>query len=209
MSNTNATSTERVSVPRILAELLMLGHQRKLPDPIDMYATYENGCASVKLASFADQALWSDALGAKPSTEFTSKDGMRFCRVHGTRRDGWFITVDASEPAVPSHTELPGETLAVLEDIAPPARQIAIVSEERAEEILAGLNGFIKRDGSQVVDYGRDLAVSWAREQPEVVSAGFDAVDDEGLAELADGTMVVWAQDFKRWCFAVPTGTAS
>lgn len=116
MSTSDVTSTDRVSVPRILAYLLALGEKNKLPTPIHLDATFENGCAGVRLANHADQASWAGTLGLTQVDSWTARSGSAM-RTSYLRKWGWFITVEAEGPQG-APTELDAETMTALERIA-------------------------------------------------------------------------------------------
>jgi len=264
----DGTATERVSVPAVLADLIMLGQLHKLPDPIAMRATDSNAIVGLDFASRAALDAWAEALGISDSTATQPHEGgaLHNAYLHRSQRGGlggYSVNLTAHTPAE-VHTELPAATLIALDHIAnPPAvepcegcgwdnpvtrgcpcgrlycghcecdcadwhlvvheghegdyatcpmpdcvrlrGEIAsppAVSDERAEEILAGLNGFIVPGD----DFHLDAATSWAATQKEVAEAEL-VCDGPPEIKLADGTLIVWEPSFKRWC--IVAGSAS
>lgn len=199
MSTPDATAAERVSVPRILADLLMLGQLHHLPDPFALEATEGNGIASIDVRSKAAFDAWTAALGCNPNGYFSDqpyKTG-RIASAPAVTRLGWHVTL-AAQYEGEVHTELPVEQLLALDQIANPATV-------RAEEIRGKLNGFRSQIGDET-DANLDLAVGWAREQPDVVGIRNDGPDFPEV-HLADGTVIAYDPDAELWEFAAGTGS--
>lgn len=124
MPITEATTTELVSVPRILADLLMLGQLHKLPDPHAMEATEANGIASIDVRSRAAFDAWMAALGCDPKGYISDQpyDNGRLVSAPRVIRLGWSVTLGARYQEAEPGTELPAQTLTALDHIAnPPA----------------------------------------------------------------------------------------
>jgi hypothetical protein len=131
MSNTNPTTPiERVSIPAILADLILLQSRAGLPMPIDIYARSEGPSADLAVESLADVRAWQVALGAEESAFHTSTYPDRG-PIHSTYvsdRLGWYVRVTASIRDLPA-TSLPDETLAELEQIVAGTPDVPRVAE--------------------------------------------------------------------------------
>lgn len=95
----------------------------------------------------------------------------------------------------------------------------ARVSDERVQEILDGLNGFVKREydgGTHIVngaavpcasvigcDANLDKAVDWAMDLPDVAIAFGPDADGSAEVELADGTVIEWEPARKQWTVTI------
>lgn len=189
MSTTEATGTERVSVPRILADLLMVGQQHKLPDPSGMEAS--DGRADMSFTTRSALDAWNAVLGGSEVRSQPYKDGtLHNAHVSkGINGRGYLIALSAVT-AADVRTELPVETLTVLDHIAnpPPADE---VSEDDAEEIRAGLNEFIARIDDEV-NPNIDAAIAWALEQDEVEEYATGLSVHGPQVTLTDGAVIAW-----------------
>lgn len=117
-----ATTTERVSVPRILADVLLFGATHKLPDPIKLHIYRDNASVGLGFASRTELDAWHTALECtEPVREQPYQDRVLCNASSQVRPLGYRIDLDAlTEPS--AHTELPAETLTALDHIAnPPA----------------------------------------------------------------------------------------
>lgn len=99
------------------------------------------------------------------------------------------------------------------------------VTDERVEEILSGLNGFVVHEYEPVSDLvngravhtreivGSDFniqqAMDWASNLPEVVDVRNNDDDGEAEVELYDGTVLVWEPDRAQWAVTVSDDTES
>ncbi len=210
------TASERVSVPAILADLIMLGQLHKLPDPVRMGATESNSIAGLDFVRREDFDAWCQALDATDTVMVQAhKDGWLANAYVFEKRGGWRIHFSAEYCDATTHTELPAETLTVLEDVANPPRLIAIVSEERAEDIRCELNGFIEHEyevGTEVVngiavrvntvvgtDNNIDAALAWAVKQAEVEEYATGLSVHGPRVTLVDTTVIAWTG--KLWEF--------
>lgn len=115
---TDTNAAEQVSVPRILAELLMLGQLHKLPDPYAMNATEANGIATINVRSRVAFDGWMAALDCNPDGYVSDQafEGGRLASAPSITRLGWYVSLVAQYSEV--HTELPAKALIALEQIA-------------------------------------------------------------------------------------------
>lgn len=123
MTTQQITTTEgRMPVPQLMATLLVLQHERNLPDPIDMEAVLWNGCAGLKVTSRSELEAWRTAIDAdREITVWAQTLGGTDYDIHHftLRRWGWYITFDAHVPVGTVESEsLPASTLAVLAEVA-------------------------------------------------------------------------------------------
>lgn len=97
------------------------------------------------------------------------------------------------------------------------------VSDERIQEILDGLNGFVVHEyetESNIVngravhsrvsvgcDFNLDKAVDWALDQSEVSIACGPDTDGGAEIELSDGTTIEWIPAEKSWAVTVSDDT--
>lgn len=114
---TTTTTTERVSVTAILADLILLQSRSGLPMPLSLDATSSNLIASVNVATLGDVKAWHDALGT--NDRLTTSTYADRGPIHSTSatRSGWRVYVTASIAELPAET-LPAETLAELKQVA-------------------------------------------------------------------------------------------
>lgn len=167
-----------------------------LPAPRQVAVSTEDPIVSMTFAAEADLEAWAEALNA--SRDFRrdlSDDGKRYT---------WYYTFNAF---LGRHGYL------TYHEPVPPR-----IPDERVEEILDGLNGFIVHEYETVSDivYGRAVhsresvgcdfnlgkALDWAMALREVSTT---AGPDNGNAdvELHDGTVIEWVPAEKSWAVTV------
>lgn len=126
MTIQNDTTTEApVRVPQLMATLLLLQAEHKLPDPVSMEATLSNHCAGIQVTSRFELDAWRSALPTGPYERIDvfeqTLNGVDYEIHHFTLRHwGWFIQFDAHVPVGSGRDSepLPAETLAVLAEVA-------------------------------------------------------------------------------------------
>jgi len=123
MTIQQSTTTEgRMPVPQLMATLLLLLAEHKLPDPIDMEAVLWNGCADLKVTSRSELEAWRAAIDADREIKVWAQTlGGTDYDIHqfALRRWGWFITFGAHVPVgTVESVSLPASTLAVLAEVA-------------------------------------------------------------------------------------------
>lgn len=123
MSELNFTNmvAGRATVPQILADLLVLGHDLRLPDPIDMNAM-SNGIVTIGLSSREGLDAWNAALGGDtPTSQLLQAPRLAAGKwLHNSwirGRLGWNIGLSAQTDSAPGRRDL----YSVLAVIADPA----------------------------------------------------------------------------------------
>ena len=219
----------RLALTAILAQLILLRHNKRLPEPTD-FTTYTSGSILVELNTLADCHVWLRALGGKRDsltlTEFEHRPQNRHSYSIGRWSDtGWRIQVyaDVDRP-VRAATDFDAETVAGLEAVAAgqPAAPAETVDRTRIDEIVDILNGHRAWEfepGTDLVngrtvrvsttpsllDANVDNALEWAREQIDVAeTVGRDA-DESGTASviLTDGTVINWIPGESQWSVTI------
>lgn len=111
------TTTDRVPVTAILADLILLQARNGLPMPTMMRATASNGCLGIDVSTLEEVKAWHEALGGDEFALNTSNYPDRG-PIHSTSidRSGWFVRVVAAIDELPADV-LPAETLAELAGI--------------------------------------------------------------------------------------------
>lgn len=182
-----------------IATLILMRSQLGLPYP--KWTITSSGGISFDLQTQADMAAWSDALVAAGAVTTGSpfptgqQDVRRIAQI--LKWEGAEIYLYAPDPKPSTPTQpLDAETVAGLEAVADR------VCDERVEEILEGLNGFVDRahDGT---DFNLDKAVGWALDLPEVRTTFGPGADGDAAIELNDGTTLEWVASEKQWSVTV------
>lgn len=116
MNNNDEVKT--VSAPHILADLLMVWHEHKLPDPHSMYVIGVGRDVSVRFRSRAAFDAWVSAIGCEPKSQVMDQpyeDG-RLVNAPSVMRLGWRVSLSA-QYRDDLHTELPAQTVTALEQM--------------------------------------------------------------------------------------------
>jgi len=202
------TNTERLSVPAILAKLIVLQQRNALPDPTKMDAG-RSGSAQVDVDSRAALDMWTQAMGCVNltvnETPYSTGDHGYWIYARDWAGTGWWVQVRA---IVPDPKPLPPaaidtETVAVLESVAgEKGADAMVVSAERLEEILDGLAVHARAVVGS--DFNLDKAIDWALDQPDV-STTCGPEGGAATVELTDGTEIEWIPAETQWA-VVPEG---
>lgn len=220
----NNEPINRPTAMQVLATVQLLAHNHRLPNPFRVAADNggRDGHLSIDLDAHAALFPWIEAIGIlhERINQTQYENNRRGYWVHAMDwpAPGWSVQVKAvvKEPEVTA-VELDADTVASLEEVAKGAtEQVETrVSDDRVDEIVSVLNGFIVHEYEPVSDivYGRavhsreitgsdwnlDQAVAWAHEQPDVVEALGPNADGEAVVELDDGTTIEWDTASKSW----------
>lgn len=101
MTTTEITaSTDRVSLPALLADLVLFQVRENLPEPVSVAARAHISQVVVELASRADVDEWFYIVGGRNVTTVQLESGaVLHTNMYGADRCGWTLCLTATVPA--------------------------------------------------------------------------------------------------------------
>lgn len=108
--------------------------------------------------------------------------------------------------------------------LGPTVEPSVVVSDERVEEILNALDGFVVHEYEPVsdvvngravhsrvsvgADFNLDKALEWAMREPDVAETFGPTVDGDAAVELVDGNVLEWMPAERCWAATICDGEA-